>query len=80
MAPFAMIAALSFLPVKIIAGVGLFFTLAAGVYMIKNHQRLYGYDPELPRETSGERVYSKAQLWLIWALLVKGLAFLTFAI
>jgi hypothetical protein len=74
-----MIAALSFLPVKIIAGVGLFFTLAAGAYMIKNHQRLYGHDPEV-RETSGERVYSKAQLWLIWALLVKGLAFLTFAI
>lgn len=74
-----MVAALSFLPVKIIAALGLVLTLAAGVYMVKNHQRLYGRDPEV-RETSGERVYSKAQLWIIWALLVKGLAFLTFAI
>ncbi|HSJ01761.1 MAG: hypothetical protein ACAI34_23520 [Verrucomicrobium sp.] len=75
-----MIAALSFLPVKIIAGVALALTLASGVYMIKNQERLFGHDPDYPRETSGERVYSKAQLWLIWALMVKGLAFLTFII
>jgi hypothetical protein len=75
-----MIAELSFLPVKIIAGFGLLVTLMGGYYMYKYQERLFGYDPEVPRESSGERGYSKVQMWIIWALLVKGLAFLTIAI
>ena len=47
---------------------GLFIlTLLAGVWLVKNREKLFGIDPKMPHETSGARLYSKTLIWVIWA-------------
>jgi hypothetical protein len=47
---------------------GLFLlSLFAGVYLLKNYERLFGVDPSMPSEGSSSRAYSKVQVFSIWA-------------
>ena len=58
-------------PLKIVFIVSLLLLLAAGVWMAKNNDKLFGRDKSLGTETSGERFYSKTQMWICWLLAVK---------
>jgi len=54
---------------------GLFLAvLAAGAYLLKNYQRLFGVDPDIPSENASARAYSKVQVFVVWvhALLLTG--------
>lgn len=42
-------------------------TLLAGVYLLRNFDRLFGPDPDMPSENSSARAYSKLQVFVIWA-------------
>ena len=42
-------------------------TLFAGVYLMRNYERLFGVDPNIPSENSSARSYSKLQVFVIWA-------------
>ena len=42
-------------------------TLVAGVYLLRNYERLFGKDPNMPSENSSSRAYSKLQIFVIWA-------------
>jgi len=42
-------------------------TLLAGLYLLRNHERLFGVDPGMPSETSSSRAYSKMQAFVVWA-------------
>ncbi|MGB8170097.1 MAG: hypothetical protein WCF18_21515 [Chthoniobacteraceae bacterium] len=42
-------------------------TLLAGVYLLRNYQRLFGVDPNMPSETGSSRAYSKVQVFVVWA-------------
>ncbi len=48
--------------------------LFVGVWILKNHQRLFGVDPDIPSESSGARNYNKLQIIALWlhALLLTG--------
>jgi hypothetical protein len=43
-----------------------FATLLIGGYLIKNHQRFFGTDGNLPQETSSERGYSSMMIYVVW--------------
>jgi hypothetical protein len=61
------------LAIRFIFG-GLFIaTLFAGVYLVRNFQRLFGVDPRMPSENSSSRTYSALQAFVVWA----HIAFLT---
>jgi hypothetical protein len=48
--------------------IGLFFvSLLSGAYLLKNYQRLFGVDPNMPSEGQSSRAYSKVQIFSIWA-------------
>ena len=54
---------------------GLFFlTLFAGVYLFKNHEKLFGVDPSMPSENASARGYSRLQVLCVWghAVLLTG--------
>ena len=54
-------------------------TLVAGVILLKNADRLFGSDAEMPSENSSSRSYGKMQALVIWAhvaLLTGAFAFL----
>src|SRR4051812_2038407 len=59
---------------------GLFVaTLAAGLYLWNNVERLFGRDRNLPSENGSARAYSKVQVFAVWAhilLLTAAFAFL----
>lgn len=42
-------------------------TLVAGVYLLRNYERLFGVDPNVPSENGSARAYSKVQVFCIWA-------------
>lgn len=42
-------------------------TLAAGVYLLINSERLFGVDPNMPSENSSGRAYGKMQAFVVWA-------------
>jgi len=47
---------------------GLFIvTLLVGGYLMKNFQKLFGVDPEMPSENSSSRTYTRVQVFLVWA-------------
>jgi len=47
---------------------GLFLaTLAAGVVIWKNQERLFGVDASIPSENGSARTYSKVQILVVWA-------------
>lgn len=48
--------------------------LFGGVWILKNYQRLFGIDPDMPSENSSSRGYSKMQVLVVWlhAVLLTG--------
>ena len=52
---------------RIIFAVLFFVTLLGGGYMLKNFEKLFGVDPNVPSETGSSRAYSKVQAFSIWA-------------
>ena len=56
-----------FLFVRIVFTSLFFVTLAAGFYIFKNYQKLFGVDPNMPSEGPSSRAYSKVQVFSIWA-------------
>jgi uncharacterized membrane protein len=42
-------------------------TLLVGVYLVKNFQKLFGVDPDMPSETGSARAYTRVQIFLVWA-------------
>jgi hypothetical protein len=42
-------------------------TLLAGVYLLRNSERLFGIDPNMPSETSSGRAYGIMQAFVVWA-------------
>jgi hypothetical protein len=65
--------------VSIVFGVLFVGVLAAGCYLLKNFERLFGVDPECPYENSGASGLNKVQVVAIWLhalALTGGMAFL----
>lgn len=57
-----------FLTVMRIIFTGLFVvTLGVGVYLVKNHQKLFGTDANVPSENGSARALGKVQVWSLWA-------------
>ncbi|HEX8296148.1 MAG TPA: hypothetical protein VF593_07595 [Chthoniobacteraceae bacterium] len=52
--------------IRIAFGAVFLLTLAAGGYLLKNYQQLFGVDPQLPSETESSRAYSRVQIFLVW--------------
>jgi hypothetical protein len=46
--------------------------LYAGYYMLKNYEKLFGVDPNMPSEGSSSRSYSQMQAFVIWAHVLIG--------
>ena len=47
---------------------GLFLvTLLVGGVLVKNYQRLFGIDADMPSETGSSRAYTRVQVFLVWA-------------
>jgi hypothetical protein len=42
-------------------------TVFAGISVLKNYDKLFGQDPNVPGETSGARSYSKMQVLVVLA-------------
>jgi hypothetical protein len=54
-------------------------TLSVGAYLLKNFDRLFGADPDMPSENSSSRTYTKLQVFVVWmhaVVLTGGFAFL----
>ncbi len=52
---------------RILAFVVFAAALYAGYHLLKNHEKLFGVDPNMPSEGSSSRSYSKMQVFAIWA-------------
>ena len=52
--------------IRIVSTLLLLATLAAGAYLLKNYQRLFGVDPAMPSENGSARAYSKVQVFSLW--------------
>ena len=62
------------LGLQLISAAVFILLLFVGVWILKNHQRLFGVDPDIPSESSGARNYNKLQVIALWlhALLLTG--------
>ncbi|MES2738612.1 MAG: hypothetical protein V4672_20010 [Verrucomicrobiota bacterium] len=67
-------------PFKILAWIGIGCTLALGVYFFKHQTRLFGFDDEIPSDTSGGRDYGRMQTWVLWWGMLIVFAFFALAI
>ena len=56
-----------FLLFRVLSAVVFLATLYAGYYMLKNFERLFGVDPNVPSENASARAYSKVLVFSIWA-------------
>lgn len=55
---------------RAIAAAVFFSALYAGYLMLKNFEKLFGVDPNIPSENSSARAYSMIQIFVIWAHVV----------
>jgi len=62
----------AFLVFRLLAAVVFIAALYAGYYMLKNYQRLFGVDPNMPSEGASSRAYSQVQVFSIWAHVLLG--------
>ena len=53
--------------IRIVASVVFIAALFAGYYLLKNYQKLFGVDPNMPSEGPSSRAYSQVQVFAIWA-------------
>ncbi|MEO8351703.1 MAG: hypothetical protein ABI680_08225 [Chthoniobacteraceae bacterium] len=61
-----------FLIFRILAALIFLASLYAGYYMLKNYQKLFGVDPNMPSEGASSRAYSQVQVFSIWAHVLLG--------
>jgi hypothetical protein len=61
-----------FLLFRVLAFAVFFAALYVGYYMLKNYQKLFGVDQNLPSEGSSSRAYSQVQIFSVWAHVVLG--------
>ncbi|MEO7933789.1 MAG: hypothetical protein ABIT76_11590 [Chthoniobacterales bacterium] len=47
--------------------VGFVVTLLAAVWLVKNDQKLFGHNPDIPGDHASGRTYNKTMVWAIWA-------------
>lgn len=62
---------LSTMPLKIAAIVALISVLIFGWFLFKNHEKWFGNRAPGRGETSGERSYTKMQVFVCWLISVK---------
>jgi len=62
----------TFIVFRILASVVFIAALYAGYYMLRNYQRLFGVDPNMPSEGASSRAYSQVQVFSIWAHVLLG--------
>lgn len=55
---------------RFLAAVVFFVSLYVGYYLLKNYQRLFGADQNIPSENGSARAYSKVQIFTLWAHLL----------
>lgn len=67
-------------PFKILAFIAIAGTLALGVYFFKHQTRLFGFDEEIPSDTSGGRDYGRMQTWVLWWGMLIVFSFFAFAL
>ena len=60
-----------FVVLRTIFAICLFVTLFGGVYLFRNFERLFGVYASIPSETDSARVYTKTEVTLVWASVVK---------
>ncbi len=72
----AIMKALPLEPLKYFFYFGFVVSLIVGAWLFKNSGRWFSVDPDKPAETSGERTYSKAQMFICWLIVVKLFAML----
>jgi hypothetical protein len=68
-----------FIVLRIIASLLFIGTLAAGYFLFKNYDRLFGADPSMPGDNEGARGLNKVQvivIWLHFVAITGGFAFL----
>lgn len=53
--------------IRLIASGVFIAALYAGYYMLRNYQKLFGVDPNMPSEGPSSRAYSQVQVFTIWA-------------
>lgn len=56
-----------FAVLQVIFGILFCATLAVGVYLAKNHKRIFGVDARIPSENGSARALGSVQIWSIWA-------------
>jgi len=54
------------LMVRMVAAVIFVGSLYAGYYMLKNLQKLFGPDPDMPSEGPSSRAYRTALVFIVW--------------
>lgn len=57
----------AFLIFRALAAAVFFATLYAGVHLLRNFDRLFGADPNVPSENGSARAYSRVQVFCVWA-------------
>lgn len=67
-------------PFKVCAWIAIAGTLALGVYFYKHQTRLFGFDEEIPSDSSGGRDYGRMQTWVLWWGMLVVFAFFGFAL
>ena len=67
-------------PIKVMAILGVAGMLGLGAWMLRNDQRLFGFDAEVPSDGSSSRTYGKVHIWLIWLLMLKVFAFFAYSL
>lgn len=62
------------LTLQLISSALFILLLFGGVWILKNYQKLFGVDPDMPSENSSSLTYNKLQVITIWlhALLLTG--------
>lgn len=52
---------------RVFASISFFAVLFGGAYLVKNFDKLFGVDPEMPSENSSSRTYTRVQVFTVWA-------------
>ncbi len=60
----------SFLFFRVLGAIGFILAAGAGVFLIRNHQRLFAPDSDMPSENASSRTYAKVLVFAVWAHLL----------
>ncbi len=56
-----------FAVMQVLFAILFFVTLGVGLYLAKNHKRIFGADAQIPSENGSARALGSVQIWSIWA-------------